>query len=136
MNTEITIIASIFLLLGGLAAFPFTLDYSNTSWMPRWMRPDVDYLERPFRYDYPGRGMQIIFSLLVLFVGAMSLLTLLDKNLSQTVTPDSGSTVCHLCFLPVRYPVSCSCVRNTTIRLNMPTALPDSACGKLQRLYA
>ncbi len=54
MNTEITIIASIFLLLGGLAAFPFTLDYSNTSWMPRWMRPDVDYLERPFRYDYPG----------------------------------------------------------------------------------
>ena len=29
MNTEITIIASIFLLLGGLAAFPFTLDYSN-----------------------------------------------------------------------------------------------------------
>ena len=54
MNTEITIIASIFLLLGGLAAFPFTLDYSNTSWMPRWMRPDIDYLERPFRYDYPG----------------------------------------------------------------------------------
>ena len=39
MNTEITIIASIFLLLGGLAAFPFTLDYSNTSWMPRWILP-------------------------------------------------------------------------------------------------
>lgn len=101
MNTEITIIASIFLLLGGLAAFPFTLDYSNTSWMPRWMRPDVDYLERPFRYDYPGRGMQIIFSLLVLFVGAMSLLTLLDKNLSQTVTPgqwfDSMSLVLPAC---------------------------------------
>ena len=121
MNTEMTIIASIFLLLGGLAAFPFTLDYSNTSWMPRWMRPDVDYLERPFRYDYPGRGMQIIFSLLVLFVGAMSLLTLLDKNLSQTVTPGQWFD---------------TCVRNTTIRLNMPTALPDSACGKLQRLYA
>ena len=101
MNTEMTIIASIFLLLGGLAAFPFTLDYSNTSWMPRWMRPDVDYLERPFRYDYPGRGMQIIFSLLVLFVGAMSLLTLLDKNLSQTVTPgqwfDSMSLVLPAC---------------------------------------
>ena len=65
------------------------------------MRPDVDYLERPFRYDYPGRGMQIIFSLLVLFVGAMSLLTLLDKNLSQTVTPgqwfDSMSLVLPAC---------------------------------------
>ena len=58
MNTEITIIASIFLLLGGLAAFPFTLDYSNTLWMPRWMRPDIDYLERPFRYDYPVRWIQ------------------------------------------------------------------------------
>ena len=65
------------------------------------VRPDVDYLERPFRYDYPGRGMQIIFSLLVLFVGAMSLLTLLDKNLSQTVTPgqwfDSMSLVLPAC---------------------------------------
>lgn len=101
MNTEITIIASIFLLLGGLAAFPFTLDYSNTSWMPRWMRPDVDYLERPFRYDYPGRGMQIIFSLLVLFVGAMSLVAVVNKSLSQTVTPgqwfDSMSLVLPAC---------------------------------------
>ena len=87
MNTEITIIASIFLLLGGLAAFPFTLDYSNTSWMPRWMRPDVDYMERPFRYDYPARGIHIFFSVLTMFVGAMSLLTLLDKSLSRTVTP-------------------------------------------------
>lgn len=101
MNTEITIIASIFLLLGGLAAFPFTLDYSNTSWMPRWMRPDIDYLERPFRYDYPGRGMQIIFSLLVLFVGAMSLVAVVNKSLSQTVTPgqwfDSMSLVLPAC---------------------------------------
>lgn len=87
MNTEITIIASIFLLLGGLAAFPFTLNYANTSWMPRWMRPDVDYLERPFRYDYPVRGIQTIFSLLVLFVGAMSLVAVVNKSLSQTVTP-------------------------------------------------
>ena len=94
MNTEITII-------GGLAAFPFTLDYSNTSWMPRWMRPDIDYLERPFRYDYPGRGMQIIFSLLVLFVGAMSLVAVVNKSLSQTVTPgqwfDSMSLVLPAC---------------------------------------
>lgn len=86
MNTEITIIASIFLLLGGLAAFPFTLNYANTSWMPRWMRPDVDYLERPFRYDYPARGIHIFFSILTMFVGAMSLITLLDKDLSRTVT--------------------------------------------------
>ena len=44
MNTEITIIASIFLLLGGLAAFPFTLDYSNTSWMPRWIIDKLTYI--------------------------------------------------------------------------------------------
>ncbi len=44
MNTEMTIIASIFLLLGGLAAFPFMLDYSNTSWMPRWIIDKLTYI--------------------------------------------------------------------------------------------
>lgn len=88
MNTTMTMIAGLFLILGGLSVFPFVLSYANTSWMPRWMRPDVDYLERPFRYDYPARGIQMSFSIFTMFVGAMLLVTLYSTDLSQTVTPE------------------------------------------------
>ena len=114
MNTEITIIASIFLLLGGLAAFPFTLDYSNTSWMPRWMRPDVDYLERPFRYDYPGRGMQIIFSLLVCGSNVTAYLA------GQEPVPNGNSrtvvrqyVTCASCLSGILYPVHASGIQRS-----------------------
>ena len=44
VNLDMCEICVKFLLLGGLAAFPFTLDYSNTSWMPRWIIDKLTYI--------------------------------------------------------------------------------------------
>ncbi len=56
-------------MLAGWAAFPFSLSYGNTSWMPRWMRPGVDYLERGHDFDYPTDGAQIYLSVTLLLTG-------------------------------------------------------------------
>lgn len=63
------VFGGIALMLAGWAAFPFSLSYDNTSWMPGWMRPGVDYLERAHDFDYPADMARIQFSIMLLFTG-------------------------------------------------------------------
>lgn len=63
------VFGGIALMLAGWAAFPFSLSYDNTSWMPGWMRPSVDYLERAHDFDYPADMARIQFSIMLLFTG-------------------------------------------------------------------
>lgn len=72
MDTNIStyvVTSGILLLIAGIAAYPYILTYENTSWMPRWMRPDVDYLERPYDYGYPAHLPQSAFCLSVMAIG-------------------------------------------------------------------
>ena len=61
-DTIHTITAACLLIVSGMASFPYSLDYGNTSWLPRKTRPDRAYLERPYEYDYPAYAIcQVLF---------------------------------------------------------------------------
>lgn len=64
-----TATASCLLSIAGIASFPYRLSYGNTSWIPRCMRPGSEYLERPYEYRYPAREIDVIFSVLLFFIG-------------------------------------------------------------------
>lgn len=63
------------LMLAGWAAFPLNLSYDNTSWMPRWMRPGVNYLERGHEYNYPANEARAYLSIMLLLTGLAYLLS-------------------------------------------------------------
>lgn len=65
--------SGIALLVAGCVAFPLNLSYDNTWWMPRWMRPGVDYLERGHDFNYPADEAQAYFSIILMFTGVGSL---------------------------------------------------------------
>lgn len=61
--------SGIALLVAGCVAFPRNLSYDNTWWMPRWMRPGVDYLERGHDFNYPADEARAYFSIILMFTG-------------------------------------------------------------------
>ena len=69
-----TATAACLLSIAGIASFPYRLSYGNTSWMPRCMRPGSEYLERQYEYRYPVREIDVIFSVLLFFIGFAVLL--------------------------------------------------------------
>lgn len=80
MDTQTTLYivsGGIALMLAGWAAFPFSLSYGNTSWMPGWMRPGVDYLERAHDFDYPADMARIQFSIMLALTGLAYILCLI-----------------------------------------------------------
>ena len=76
-----TATAACLLSIAGIASFPYRLSYGNTSWMPRCMRPGSEYLERPYEYRYPAREMDVIFSVLLFFIGFAVLLLMPSSGL-------------------------------------------------------
>lgn len=76
-----TATAACLLSIAGIASFPYRLSYGNTSWMPRCMRPGSEYLERPYEYRYPAREMDVIFSVLLFFIGFAVLLFMTSSGL-------------------------------------------------------
>lgn len=82
-NTLLYIVTGgIAIIVAGIAISPFSPTYGNTAWMPRWMRPGVDCLERGHNYGYPGELAQIPFSRLLMFTGVSFLV--------GSITADSG----------------------------------------------
>lgn len=82
-NTLLYIVTGgIALIVAGIAISPLSPTYGNTAWMPRWMRPDVGYLERGHNYGYPGELAQAPFSWLLMFTGV--------SFLANSITADSG----------------------------------------------
>lgn len=74
------------LILTGIIAYPYMLSYRNTSWMPRWMRPGVDYLERAYDYAYPADLPRSAFCQLLMAAGFVALAGGLIEGGWQTFT--------------------------------------------------
>lgn len=80
MDTQTTlyiVFGGIALMVAGWALFPFSLSYANTSWMPGWMRPGVDYLERAHDFDYPSDMVRVQFSIMLALTGATYIMSLM-----------------------------------------------------------
>ena len=78
--------ASCLLIVAGIASFPYRLSYGNTAWLPRWMRPDKAYLDRPYEYDYPARGIGLLFSVMLALIGTLALVFMLTPELPDLPT--------------------------------------------------
>ena len=106
MSTEqiYTLAASCLLIAAGIAAFPYRLNDANTSWLPRKLRPDWKYLERPYEYDYPARNVNLLFSVSVAVTGMLALIVMLTPELAENAPPEIWFSA-----LPVLYPAYASC---------------------------
>lgn len=88
MDTQTTlyiVFGGIALMVAGWAAFPFSLSYANTSWMPGWMRPGVDYLERAHDFDYPADMARVQFSILLALTGLTYIMGLMGFHTNPPV---------------------------------------------------
>ena len=106
MSTEqiYTLAASCLLIAAGIAAFPYRLNDANTSWLPRKLRPDRKYLERPYEYDYPARNVNLLFSVSVAVTGMLALIVMLTPELAENAPPEIWFSA-----LAVLYPAYASC---------------------------
>ena len=106
MNAETihTITAACLLIVSGMASFPYSLDYGNTSWLPRKMRPDRAYLERPYEYDYPARNINLLFSVSVTAIGILAMIFILTPDLPEDVPAERWFSA-----LAVLYPAYAIC---------------------------
>lgn len=96
--------ASCLLIVAGIASFPYRLSYGNTAWLPRWMRPDKAYLDRPYEYDYPARGIGLLFSVMLALIGTLALIFILAPDL-----PDDVPAERRFSALAVLYPAYAAC---------------------------
>ena len=96
MTTELNhiLMAASLLIVAGIASFPYRLNYGNTAWLPRWMRPDRSYLDRPWEYDYPARGI----GLKEMYPESFNLLAFTPLAALSTVSLWWNTTVCIILF--------------------------------------
>lgn len=106
MTTELNhiLMAASLLIVAGIASFPYRLNYGNTAWLPRWMRPDRSYLDRPWEYDYPARGIGLLFSVMLALIGTLALIFILAPDLPDDVPAERWFSA-----LAVLYPVYAAC---------------------------
>lgn len=64
------LILAIFTVLAGLAVVPYTLTGYNVQWLPQWICPDRDYLNRTCQYYYPAQESRVSFAM-TLFAAAL-----------------------------------------------------------------
>ena len=106
MTSELNhiLMAACLLIVAGIASFPYRLSYGNTAWLPRWMRPDRSYLDRPWEYDYPARGIGLLFSVMLALIGTLVLIFILAPDLPDDVPAERWFSA-----LAVLYPAYASC---------------------------
>lgn len=106
MTSELNhiLMAACLLIVAGIASFPYRLSYGNTAWLPRWMRPNKAYLDRPYEYDYPARGIGLLFSVMLALIGTLALIFILAPDLPDDVPAERWFSA-----LAVLYPVYAAC---------------------------
>ena len=106
MTSELNhiLMAACLLIVAGFASFPYRLSYGNTAWLPRKMRPDRAYLERPYEYDYPAHNINLLFSVSVILIGTLALIFILAPDLPEDVPAERWFSA-----LAVLYPAYASC---------------------------
>lgn len=106
MTSELNhiLMAACLLIVAGIASFPYRLSYGNTAWLPRKMRPDRAYLERPYEYDYPAHNINLLFSVSVALIGTLALIFILAPDLPDDVPAERWFSA-----LAVLYPAYASC---------------------------
>lgn len=106
MNAELNhiLMAGCLLIVAGIASFPYRLSHGNTAWLPRKMRPDRAYLERPYEYDYPAHNINLLFSVSVVLIGTLALIFILAPDLPEDVPAERWFSA-----LAVLYPAYASC---------------------------
>lgn len=67
-NNYLLLTLTVFSVLCGVLVIPYTLTDYNARWIPRWIRPKDNYLNRTFRYYYPATESRILFSASLFFV--------------------------------------------------------------------
>lgn len=106
MTTELNhiLMAASLLIVAGIASFPYRLNYGNTAWLPRWMRPNKAYLDRPCEYDYPAHNINLLFSVSVALIGTLALIFILAPDLPDDVPAERWFSA-----LAVLYPAYAAC---------------------------
>lgn len=67
-NKHLLSILTIFTVLCGVLVIPYTLTRYNARWIPRWIRPRDNYLNRAFRYYYPATESRVFFAISLFFI--------------------------------------------------------------------
>lgn len=95
MTSELNhiLMAACLLIVAGFASFPYRLSYGNTAWLPRKMRPDRAYLERPYEYDYPAHNINLLFSVSVILIGTLALISYWLPICRKMCPPKGGSAL-------------------------------------------
>lgn len=98
------LMAACLLIVAGITSFPYRLNYGNKVWLPRKIRPDRAYLERPYEYDYPARNINLLISVSVALIGTLALIFILAPDLQDDVPAKRWFSA-----LAVLYPAYASC---------------------------
>lgn len=83
-------VLALFFLVAGRVTYPYSFDIYNSQGLPRWMRPDHDYLNTPYPFYYPAVESRYALSSVFFILTAVTYLSVAYPWLM---------TASHLCLL-------------------------------------